>query len=84
MHYDVGDLIWIPDSTMGIISESVRKEFVGQPAQFVCIDGPTYGVVIPPGKEHMGTDWVKAYFEKQGKQKACYIQKKDVRRHSEA
>lgn len=84
MYYDVGDLIWIPDSTMGIISESVREKLVGQPAQFMRIEGPVYGLVMPSTKEHMGTDWIKAYFEKHGKQKMYYIQKKDVRKHTEA
>ena len=81
MHYSIGDLIWIPDNTMGIISESVKEELSGEPAQYQQIEGPVYGLVVPQKESQQ--IWIKASFEKHGKQNTYYIQKKDVRKHTE-
>jgi hypothetical protein len=81
MYYSIGDLIWIPDNTMGIISESVKEELSGEPAQYQQIEGPVYGLVVAQKEPHQ--NWIKASFEKHGKQNTYYIQKKDVRKHTE-
>jgi len=79
MHYDIGDLIWIPDKTKGVLDASSTS-------MWELIDGPVYGLVISMDANYCADSqykWLKTSLKQKGKQRTFYVQKKDVQKHTE-
>jgi len=85
MNCSIGDLIWIPDQTVGVKPDTINHAQSSAPVTF--LKGPIYGLVMrqPTNQDIIDPDrkWIKACFKHDGTQKEFFVQKRDVRVHTE-